>query len=50
MLKKCIAAPDNLRFDIFYCVSDNRRSYRDISHARDVLGYHPADSGDHLVE
>jgi nucleoside-diphosphate-sugar epimerase len=46
MLEKCIAAPPELRFDIFYAVSNNRRNYRDLAHAREVLGYVPQDSAD----
>lgn len=40
---RCIEAPDSIRFDIFYGVSDNRLSYRDWMHARDVVGYVPQD-------
>ena len=43
MVKKCVAAPDSVRFDIFYAVSDNRGRYRDIEHAREVVGYAPQD-------
>ena len=43
MLELCIAAPPTLRFDIFYAVSDNRWGYRDLEHARAVLGFEPAD-------
>ncbi len=41
MVVKCIEAPDTVRYDIFYVVSDNQRGYRDWSHARDVVGYVP---------
>src|SRR5262245_12704700 len=43
MVERCIAAPASLRFDIFFVVSDNKWSYRDLSHARAVVGYVPAD-------
>jgi nucleoside-diphosphate-sugar epimerase len=43
MVERCIAAPDHVRFDIFYAVSDNRWSYRDLEHARAVIGYAPQD-------
>jgi nucleoside-diphosphate-sugar epimerase len=43
MIARCIAAPDSLRFDIFYAVSDNRWGYRDLEHARAVLGFEPLD-------
>jgi uronate dehydrogenase len=43
MVERCIAAPESLHFDIFFVVSDNKWSYRDLSHARAVVGYVPAD-------
>jgi nucleoside-diphosphate-sugar epimerase len=43
MVERAIEAPPTVRFDVFYAVSDNRWSYRDIEHARAVLGYEPAD-------
>jgi len=43
MLELCIAAPSTLTFDIFYAVSDNRWGYRDLEHARRVLGFEPMD-------
>ena len=41
MVEACIKAPDSIKFDIFYVVSDNKWSYRDMEHARKVLGYQP---------
>ena len=46
MVDRCVNAPDHVDFDIFYAVSNNRWSYRDISHARDVVGYVPEDSAE----
>jgi len=43
MLELCIAAPPTLKFDVFYAVSDNRWGYRDLEHARTVLGFAPSD-------
>ncbi len=43
MIALAIDAPADLRFDVFYAVSDNRWGYRDLEHARAVLGYVPAD-------
>src|SRR5262249_36566884 len=45
VLDKCVTAPSQLRYDIFYAVSNNRRNYRDFAHARAVLGHEPRDSG-----
>jgi hypothetical protein len=46
MLELCLAAPDTLRFDVFFAVSDNRWGYRDLDHARQVLGWEPLDSAE----
>jgi nucleoside-diphosphate-sugar epimerase len=43
MIERCIAAPPTLRFDVFFAVSDNRWGYRDLEHARAVLGFEPRD-------
>jgi nucleoside-diphosphate-sugar epimerase len=43
MVQRCIDAPHSVGFDIFFCTSDNKYSYRDLTHARDVLGYVPQD-------
>jgi len=42
-LERCIAAPPNVRFDTFYVTSNNRWGYRDLTHAREVLGWEPLD-------
>lgn len=43
MIDLSIAAPASLKFDIFFATSDNRWGYRDLEHARQVLGYAPQD-------
>jgi nucleoside-diphosphate-sugar epimerase len=43
MVAACIEAPDRVRFDVFYVVSNNRWSYRDVDNARAVLGWAPLD-------
>jgi len=43
IIERCVAAPDSVRFDIFFGLSDNRYNLADISHAREVLGYAPQD-------
>ena len=45
-LKACIDAPDDLKFDIFFAVSNNRWNYRDLTHPREALGWEPQDSAD----
>ena len=46
MVERCIEAPPELRFDIFYALSRNKWSYRDISHAREVVGFNPEDEAE----
>ena len=41
--EKCVNAPADLKWDIFYGVSDNFTRFRDISHAAEVIGYVPQD-------
>lgn len=43
LIERCVAAPERLTFDVFFAVSDNKWSYRDIEHARAVVGYAPQD-------
>jgi len=44
MIEACVEAPPSVRFDIFYVVSNLRHGYRDVEHARAVLGWSPVDS------
>ena len=46
MLQKCIDAPDSVKYDIFFAVSNNRWNYRDIAHPREVVGFEPQDSAE----
>ena len=51
MVERCVEAPDEVKFDTFYVVSRNKWGYRDLSHARDVVGYEPQDAAeDHRGE
>jgi NAD+ dependent glucose-6-phosphate dehydrogenase len=43
MVALCVEAPVELRYDIFFVVSDNPWSYRDMAHPRQVLGFVPQD-------
>jgi nucleoside-diphosphate-sugar epimerase len=42
-IRRCVEAPDNLKYDIIYAVSDNKGRWRDIKHARESVGYVPQD-------
>ena len=46
MLQRCIDAPDHLKYDIFFALSDNKWGYRDLAHPREVIGFEPQDSAD----
>ena len=45
-IERSIDAPPSLRYDIFFVTSDNRWSYRDLEHARRVLGFVPQDKAE----
>jgi nucleoside-diphosphate-sugar epimerase len=46
VIDKTMSAPMTLRYDIFHAVSNNARRWRDVDHAREVLGWEPLDSSD----
>jgi nucleoside-diphosphate-sugar epimerase len=50
ILERCIEAPPELAYDIFFATSNNRWGYRDLGHARQVLGYEPQDSAEAFGE
>ena len=50
LVERAIHAPDDLRFDTFYGVSNNRWRWVDIEHAREVLGYIPQDSSEERLD
>jgi nucleoside-diphosphate-sugar epimerase len=43
MVERCVEAPQSIRYDIFYAVSRNRGRFRDIEHAKRMIGYEPLD-------
>ena len=45
-IELAVDAEDSVRCDIFFVNSDNKWSYRDLSHARDVLGFVPQDAAE----
>lgn len=46
VLRRCIDAPDDLGYDVFFATSDNPWGYRDLDHSREVIGYAPEDSAE----
>lgn len=48
MIEGCIEAPASVGYDIFFVTSNNRWSYRDLDHARAVVGFEPQDAAEHF--
>lgn len=46
MVERCVEAPPGLKFDILYAVSNNKWGYRDITRAREVVGFEPKDEAE----
>ena len=46
LVQRAIEASEDVQFDVFYGVSNNRWRWVDIEHARDVLGFIPQDSAE----
>lgn len=46
LVDRCIKAPPEIRFAIFYGVSNNRWRFWDISDSRDSIGYNPQDDAE----
>ena len=50
LVERCVNAPEDLRFDVFYGVSDSQYRWVDIDHAREAVGYEPLDNAeDYLI-
>ena len=48
ILHACVEAHPMLAYDVFFATSKNRWGYRDLEHAREVLGWEPKDSAEAL--
>ena len=46
LVGRCVEAPGDLRFAIFYGVSDNTWRFWDIGNSRDLVGYEPRDDAE----
>ena len=46
----CLDAPADLKYDIFYALSNNRWGFRDLEHAREVIGYVPTGAAEDYRE
>ena len=49
LVKCCINAPESLRYDIFFGMSDNRYRWVDIEHAKEAVGYEAKERGDDRI-
>lgn len=43
VVRRCVEAPDSVMFDVVFGVSDNFTRFRDLEHAKEVVGYEPVD-------
>jgi NAD+ dependent glucose-6-phosphate dehydrogenase len=50
LVQQSIDAPESLKYDVFYGVSDNRFGFLDIEHAHEVLGYLPEDRAEERMK
>lgn len=46
IVERCLTAPPELPFGVFFATSDNRWSYRDLVYPRQVLGFVPQDAAE----
>jgi len=46
MVDRCINAPDDLMYDAFNAISNNKWRWREIQHGADVLGWVPKGSAE----
>ena len=46
ILDKCLEAPPDLKFALLFLQGDNKWGYRDIEHARKVVGFVPQDAAE----
>jgi len=46
MIEKCVEAPVGVKHDIFYVISKNKWGFRDMSHAKAVLGFEAQDAAE----
>jgi NAD(P)-dependent dehydrogenase (short-subunit alcohol dehydrogenase family) len=50
MIDRCISAPENLMYDAFNAISNNKWRWREIQHGADVLGWIPKGSAEIAAE
>ena len=50
ILRLCIDATSHLMYDVFFATSNNKWTYRDLSHSKKIVGFAPEDSADDHFE
>ena len=45
-IERAVDLEESILYDIFFVMSDNKWGYRDLSHAREVLGFSPQDAAE----
>lgn len=45
-IERAIDLDESIRYDIFFVMSDNKWGHRDLSHAKEVLGFSPQDAAE----
>ena len=50
LVQLCVDAPADLRFDIFYGMSNNRSLWVDLSNAKEKLGFQPQDCAENRLQ
>jgi NAD+ dependent glucose-6-phosphate dehydrogenase len=50
LIVRSIEASDDLRYDIFFGISNNRWRFRDFSHSTDLLGHVPQDAAEDFID
>ena len=49
LVVRSVDAPDDVRFDVFFGISNNRWRFRDCSHSTEVLGHVPQDAAEDFL-
>ena len=49
LVVRSIEAPEEVRFDVFFGISNNRWRFRDFSHSTEVLGHVPRDAAEDFL-
>ncbi|MBF0277290.1 MAG: NAD(P)-dependent oxidoreductase [SAR324 cluster bacterium] len=48
MIETCVEAPAAIKHEVFYVISENKWGYRDMEHAKEVLGFEAQDAAENF--